>query len=85
MKASTAAPRSILTAAYAWNSTAPLLPQTPDSWHAANWMMPWDSRRQQPPVCKKAGVVATSSTSFGALAQAVGVQPSGRLRGHQRR
>ena len=42
VKAPTAAPPSVLTAAYAWNSTAPLLPRTPDSWPAASWMMPWD-------------------------------------------
>ena len=39
MKASTSAPRSVSTAAYDWSSTAPLLPQTPDCWPVASWMM----------------------------------------------
>ena len=37
------------------------------------------------PFCRRAAVVATSNTSWCPLAQAVGVQTSGWLRGHRRR
>ena len=36
----TDAPYLILTVAFAWSSTTPLLPRTMGSWPATSWMMP---------------------------------------------